>query len=137
MDSKFSALPVVVTPTATDMVPVVVAGVNKIVTVGVLANNMPNIGNKGITTNAVQISGVGAIPLTKTVFRLNTVGAYTLASGSDGQELKIIGGITGATVSFTSSQLSSASFNIGGVLSLIFATGLGWMIVSKNNVTTT
>lgn len=91
MDAKISALPVSIAPVVSDIIPVASSGTTKGLTVGVLALNMPNLGNKGITKNVVTSVSTTSIPLTGSLFVLPVSGTpYTLANGVSGQEIVLV-----------------------------------------------
>lgn len=134
-DKKISEFPVASTVLATDVLPIVSAGANKGITAGVFALNLPNFGNKGITKNTPVAPSTAAIPLTATVVKLPIGATYTLAAGQDGQELLIVALSVGSTVTTTGSTFASASFTNGGLLQLIFITGIGWKSIVTSGVT--
>lgn len=138
MDKKISEFPVAVGVTVTTIIPVVVDGINKGLTVGVLALNMPNLGNKGITKNTI-IQATGAIiPLTCTVVSLPlSANPYTLPNGSDGQEITIVS-LANITVNISSGYSNTVSMNVGSAVTLIFLLSVSkWVVKSFNNCTIT
>lgn len=134
MDSKISAFPVSAAPLAADLVPIVSGGVNKIVTLGVLSTNLPNLGNKGITKNVVTAFVGNIIPLTGTLFVLAPSGTtYTLPNGTDGQEVKLVS--NGAiTVTPTSSLVAYIVMGIGSSITLVYIASK-WVPLGYHNCT--
>lgn len=123
MDSKISAFPVATTVAGTDIIPIVSVGINKIVSVGVMSLNMPNLGNKGITKNTViPVTGT-IIPLTGTLVSLvANVLPYGLANGSEGQELTIVSaGVN--TLNPTSATFTSVSMLNNSIIELVYVLG--------------
>jgi hypothetical protein len=133
-DRKISEFPVATAVTAVDIIPVVAGGVNQALTVGVLALNMPNVGNKGITTHSIVAGAVQTLPLTKTVVYLTDIGVnYILPVGNDGQVITIIAPVAGV-VSIVSGYATDITFSVGGSATLIYSTALTkWTILSLHN----
>lgn len=136
MDQKISEFPSATGLLAADLIPIISAGGNKSITAGVFALNLPNLGNKGITKNAVTPVTAGvAILLTKTLVTLPTAStAYTLANGSDGQEITLVAQASGITVTPASSMFTSVSMGNGSSLTLMFVGDL-WIPKSYHNCT--
>lgn len=136
MDSKISAFPVASTLSAAALIPMVVGGVNQVITIGVLSQNLPNVGNKGITKNVVTASDTTNIPLTTTLVVIPaSVTPYVLPNGVGGQELKIVS--TGAsTVNITSSLVSTISMVSDSSVTLVFI-ATRWVPLSYHNCTLT
>lgn len=134
MDSKISQFPIASTVPAGALLPIVVAGVNQIVTAGVFSLNLPNLGNKGITKNAVVVATVAAIPVTASlvVLPVDVTPSFTLAAGTAGQEIKLVA-ISPVTVT---TQLLSISMGIKSSITLVFASG-EWIPLSQHNCTIT
>ena len=130
-DRKISEFPVATAVAAVDILPVVSGGVNQALSVGVLALNLPNVGNKGITTHSIVAGAVQTLPLTKTVVYLTDIGVnYILPVGNDGQIITIIAPVAGV-VSIVNGYTDSISFSVGGSASLIYSTTLNkWTILS-------
>ena len=132
MDKKISQFVSVTSLLANDILPVVSGGVNKSVTVGLLALNLPNIGNKGITKNSIITSTSLAIPLTGTVVKLTTNAIpHTLGVGSEGQTITVLS--TGVnTLNFGT---VSAALVAGSSITLVFSTV--WFVISSYQTTVT
>lgn len=129
MDSKISEFPVAATVAATAIIPVVVDGVNKSLSVGILSLNLPNFGNKGITKNVVIQASGAAIPLTGTLVTLPVLGvSYTLQNGSDGQEITLVSlGNNVVVVGSVQINMSNES-----VVTLLYLNTLSkWIITSE------
>jgi len=134
MDRKISEFPAASVLQATDLIPVIVNGENKTVSVGVFGLNLPNFGNKGITKNAVTpvVTGL-VIPLTKTLVTLPTaLTDYTLPNGSPGQEITLVALAATVRVIPASGLFVSLSMNIGSCATLIFVIN-SWIIKSQHN----
>lgn len=139
MDSKLSQYPVATMLQAGDLIPIVRSGANFVITAGVASLNQPNVGNAGITKNAVNTPTTGVIPVTATLVSLpNTIFAYTLAGGSPGQELKIVAPSAGTYTVTTGvgADFTSAVFTLGSSLSLVFV-GTKWIVTASRNCTIT
>lgn len=120
MDAKISDFLSLSVVSAADVLPIVSAATSRKVTVGVLTLNLPNIGNSGITKNKpVAATGV-AIPLTGTVVTLPvSVPSYTLANGSDGQEITLVSlGVN--QVLPVSSYVTSIAMGNGSSITLVY-----------------
>ncbi len=134
MDKKISELSAVSTILATDLIPIVTDSDNKTVTAGTFALNLPNFGNKGLSKNLVGAPVGASIPLTQSLIKLSTVGAYTLAAGSDGQDITIVSSAS-VTVSVTGSGFATATMGNRSTLTLVFIVGSGWLIKSSFGTT--
>ena len=110
MDSKISQFPMALVVPVGALMPIVVNGVNQIVTTGVFSLNLSNLGNKGITKNAVVVATVATIPLTASlvVLPVSVTPSFTLAVGSAGQEIKLVA-IDPVTVTTTSLSISMSN----------------------------
>lgn len=118
---------------ATDFIPIVSSGANKRINVGVLTSNLPNIGNKGITKN-VPVVGTQIIQLTSTVVKLS-VPIHDLPSGTEGQEVTIVGSGSNTVTLSGAGGLTSITFpTIGSTCTLIYI-GLTWYVKSYFSVT--
>lgn len=137
MDSKISEFAVASTLTSTALIPIVDAGVNKIITGGVFSSNLPNFGNKGITKNVITLVSVQTIPLLSTVYVLPSSGTpYILPNGVDGQEIKLISSTSNSILPTSALNISSISMNVGSSITLIFVgTLLKWVPLSVYNCT--
>lgn len=107
MDSKLSTFPEVTEVGIFDKIPLLASGTNKLVTVGFLTQNMPNIGNKGITKNAITLPTSVALPLTGTLINLPySALPYTMGAGVPGQCVVIVSNgintlqVSGKTMTF-------------------------------------
>lgn len=127
MDKKISDCDSATVLSVTDLFPIVSSGINKKITAGVLFLNIPNIGNSGITKNVPYTQTAAAIDITKTVCLVSS-GIYTIAAGSNGQEIKIIS--TGNCSLILDTK--TAVFSAESALSLIYSTALSKWIVSGN-----
>lgn len=138
MDSKISAFPVSTAVLPLDIIPVVTGGFNKRVTVDFLASNLPNLGNNGISKNAVVSASAAIIPLVNTVVTLPTlVAPYTLPNGSGGQEIVLVSLGVNVVVP-TSSLVTSISMVNGSSISLVFIGSISkWVPKSYHNCTLT
>lgn len=126
MDAKISALPTSTTPSVTDIIPIASAGVTKGLTVGSLAMNLPNLGNKGITKNAVTTASSSAIPLTGTIILLpESMLPYTLANGVSGQEIVLVSAGPN-TVNISSGYVPTLVLTTDTVATLLFV-GTKWL----------
>lgn len=116
------------------LIPIVVNNVNQVVTAGVFSLNLPNLGNKGITKNAVVVATVAAIPLTASlvVLAVEVTPSFTLAVGTAGQEIKLVA-IAPVTVT---AQLLSISMGTKSSITLVFVSG-EWVPLSQHNCTIT
>lgn len=139
MDKKISEFTVASTVLGADIIPIVSGGDNKSVSVGVLSMNLPNLGNKGITKNVVTPVTQPIIPLTSTSMTLAVIGqTYTLANGSDGQEITLVSaGVN--TVTPASSYVTTILMGTGGsTVTLMFVAALSkWVVKSFHNCTLT
>ena len=138
MDAKISEFPVAPTATAAMLVPVVVDGINKILSLGILTLNLPNLGNKGITKNVVIPASVAALGVMHTIVTLPVIGtAYTLQNGSDGQEIMFVS-LGNNTMIPTSSNISLITMVNQSTVTLVFiATISKWVVKSAHNVNIT
>jgi hypothetical protein len=138
MDSKISDFPVATGTSVADLIPIISGGLNKTVTVGIFSLNLPNLGNKGISKNIVTpVSSGTVIPLTNTIITLpTTLTAYTLAAGTEGQEITLVSLAASISVTSSSANFSMATFANGSSLTLIFVTGR-WFTKSSYNCTLT
>jgi hypothetical protein len=134
MDAKLSSFPLASTLLSTDVIPVITSGANKTITGGVLSLNLPNIGNRGITKNAVLEASVISLPLTSTLISLpELIQPYTLGNGTDGQEIMIVSkGVN--VVNIASGTISSATMMLGSTISLVFIGSLSkWVVKGTHN----
>ena len=132
MDQKISQLPVASAVAATDIIPIVSSGTNQKLTVGVLSLNLPNFGNSGITKNVPVAPSNTAIPLLGTTVGLSTAASYTLAAGSNGQEITIFNKINSpSTVNYGG---STVTIGAKGSVTLTFLE-TAWYIKSSHNCT--
>jgi hypothetical protein len=130
MDKKISELPVAVTVSAVDVIPIVASNINRKVSIGTLiaAAKAPVVSNLVPT-----VTGVYAIPLTSssaTIIQVPGGGSYTLADGVDGQNITIFA-ISPTTVAFNA---QTATFATNGLLELIFLNS-DWQVKSATLVT--
>lgn len=127
MDSKLSEYPEATNISSTDKFPIISANANKIVSAGVLFQNIPNIGNKGITKNVVTSPTSVVLPLTGTLINLPfSALPYTLGSGVSGQCLVIVSnGIN--TLQFGS---KTATFPVDGSITLHYITNK-WIVTAN------
>lgn len=132
MDQKISELPVASVVTATDIIPIVSSGTNQRLTVGVLSLNLPNFGNSGITKNVPRSPTSASIPLLGTVIGLTTSAVYTLAAGSEGQEISIFNKIS--TPSSVNYGNSVVTIGAKGSVTITFIDA-EWYIKSSHNCT--
>lgn len=130
-DRKISEFPVATAVNAIDIIPVVSGGANQALSIGVLALNLPNVGNKGITTHSIVAAPVQNIQLTKTVVYLTNIGVdYILPNGNDGQVITIIAPVAGV-VSIVNGYAMNITFSVGGSATLIYSSALNkWTILS-------
>jgi hypothetical protein len=137
MDAKISEFAVASTLSAAALIPIVDAGTNKVITSGVFATNLPNIGNKGITKNVVLQVSTQTIPLLNTVCYLSGAGTpYILPNGVDGQEIKIISGTSNSILPTAALNIASISMNVGSSITLIFVGSITkWVPLSVYNCT--
>lgn len=135
-DKKISEFPVSTGILATDLIPIVTGGVNKSVSVGVLLQNIPNLGNKGITKNVVTQATAQSIPVNVSTVILANLGTfYILPNGVDGQELTLLSDVP-SVVNVASGQMLTLTFIQGSVANLIFIGAINkWFLKSSNNVT--
>jgi hypothetical protein len=136
MDTKISEFPTASTAVVSDILPIVSGGVNKGLSVGVLALNMPNLGNKGITKNVITQAMAATIPLTNTVIELPLrLNPYTLTNGASGQEVTLVSLDTN-TVSVVSGWLSTILMSAGSSITLLFIGDTSkWVVKSYHNCT--
>jgi hypothetical protein len=134
-DKKISQFPVATTISAVDIVPIVSGAVNKIVTIGVICLNLPNIGNTGITKNTVNNVVSTAIPLTKTIITIDgNIVPYTLGAGADGQEVVIVA-LGDCTVLPINADFTSIGMASGSSIVLMYIGSLAkWVPKSYHNV---
>lgn len=136
MDAKISEFPTTATLSVADIIPIVANGDNKSITVGAFALNLPNLGNKGITKNAVVTVTGGAIPLTGTVVSLlSSPTPYSLSSGSGGQTIILIasGDLTVQPEAFGNQKIGMTR---ASSVTLMFITSIGqWVCLSQINCT--
>jgi hypothetical protein len=134
-DKKISEFPVVSTVSATAILPLVDEGINKSVSIGVLAQNLPNLGNKGITKNVVIQATVQSLPVNVTYLLLADLGTfYILPNGVDGQEITLFSDVV-AVVNVASGKMLSMTFAPGSVATLVFIAAVGkWFLKNSTNV---
>jgi hypothetical protein len=134
-DKKISQFPVATTISAVDIVPIVSGAVNKIVTIGVICLNLPNIGNTGITKNTVNNVVSTAIPLTKTIITIDgNIVPYTLGAGADGQEVVLVA-LGDCTVLPINADFTSIGMASGSSIVLMYIGSLAkWVPKSYHNV---
>lgn len=134
MDSKFSDFPKAQSIGVTDFFPIVKDGDNQTITAGLLFLNLPNLGNKGITKNAVVVASGASVPLTGTVVVLEPSEApYSLVDGSNGQTIIIVGAgdLTIHPQSFGNQVIG---MNAASTITLMFVSALGqWVCLSNIN----
>ena len=130
-DKKISELVVASNVLAADLIPIVSGGLNKSISAGILALNLPNLGNKGITKNNVVAAISNVIPLTVSLITLPPSGApYTLGVGSDGQELTIVS--SGAnTVSPIAAAFATILMSSSSSVTLIYINSMSKWIVKS------
>jgi hypothetical protein len=138
MDKKISEFPVATGVSATALIPIVNAGVNETLTIGVLSLNLPNFGNKGLTKNLVVAATVAAIPVTAALVTLPlSVTPYTLAAGTDGQEICLVSLDTN-TVTSPASYFTSILLGSGSSITLMYIASISkWIPKSYHNATLT
>ena len=134
-DKKISQFPVSTTVIVTDLVPIVSGGANKVVTVGTIALNMPNIGNNGITKNMVTAVTSTTIPLNKTILTLDSnIVPYTLGVGGNGQEIVLVA-LGACTVLSNSSYFTSLGMDADSSIVLVYVDSVSkWITKSSHNV---
>lgn len=134
MDKKISELATVVGAGSADIIPIVSGGANKSISVLALARSLPSVGNSGTTTNIPISASVTAIPLTSTVVQLS-LQTHTLASGTAGQEITLIGSGTNAVTLTGAGTLTTINFPaIGSTVTLLYV-GSAWNVKSHFSVT--
>lgn len=138
MDAKFSDFTTAQTIGVADFFPIVRNGQNQTITAGTLFQNIPNIGNKGITKNAiVSVAGSNTtIPLTGSLINLAiSQSGYTVPNGSDGQEIVLVS--AGAnSIYFTSAFVTTVRMGVGSSLTVVYLSNLAkWVIKSQYNCT--
>jgi hypothetical protein len=134
MDQKISQFPVATDILAPDYISILQSGLNKIITAGVFALNLPNFGNKGITKNNPVVASIAAIPLTSTIVVLPVaVPAYTLAAGTNGQEVTLVS--RGANVvTLTGGTWTSATLTTNSTITVLYETN-HWVVKSSHLAT--
>jgi hypothetical protein len=133
MDKKISDFDNASTLNGGDFIPIVSGSNNKKITAGVFSLNMPNIGNKGITKNAVTIPLTQVIPTTSSLISLTDVPTtYSLLAGGDGQEITIVS-MGNNTILSTSSYVMSIDMVAGSTVTLVYV--LKWAVKSSFNCT--
>lgn len=132
MDSRISDLPVSADVLASDIIPIASGTSTKRLTVGILAQNLPNFGNKGITKNTVTSASSTLIPLNVTLVLLPTsLVPYTLNNGVAGQEIVLVSSGDNV-VNIGSGSVSTLTLIENSVYTLIF-TGTKWVVKSSIN----
>lgn len=134
MDQKISQFPIATDILAPDYIAILQGGLNKIITAGVLALNLPNFGNKGITRNTPIVASVPAIPLTATIVVLPVaVPAYTLAAGTNGQEITLVSRGTNV-VTLVGGSWTTATLTTNSTITVLYETD-HWVVKSSHLVT--
>lgn len=132
MDKKISAMPVATSVGATDLIPIVQGGVNKVVTAGSLTSSSSNLTTAGILKLEpfVQVDDNSVINTTKSFVVIT--GTHVLPNGTDGQ-IMIFSTETGATLDFNASTFV---FSPSATMMVIYSTAIGqWLIISSQGVT--
>lgn len=132
MDQKISEMTSAAGLLAADLIPIVSGGVNKVISGGVLSQNLPHVGTTGIFKLVPAVQSGAAISLTRSTSVLPNGGAYTLASGTDGQVIYLLSqGV--CTVQFNS--VETASFTAKGTLTLLYVSSeSSWFVLTARNV---
>ena len=134
MDSKFSDFPKAQSIGVTDFFPIVKDGDNQTITAGALFLNLPNLGNKGITKNAVVVASSASVPLTATLVVLPALqGFYTVPNGSEGQEITLLSADINSLY-FSSAFNANVQMGVGSSLTVVFTSSIGkWIPKSHHN----
>lgn len=127
-DKKVSELVSATGVDASDLLLVASGGVSKKLTVGMLASNLPNVGNKGITKNVPVSTLVTDVPLTSTVVKLSLT-SHTLAAGNEGQEITLIGSGNNV-VSLTGAGVSTITMPADGSTCTLVFSSAKWYVKS-------
>ena len=91
MDIKISDLPATTAISGLDIVPVVSSGVLKTFSIDLLTKNLPNVGNKGTSSNAPVRVITSVIAPTASLFLLPISSIpYSIGDGFDGQEITLV-----------------------------------------------
>ena len=133
-DKKISELTVASSVLATDILPIVSGGVNKKVTAQALQESLPSVKNSGTTVTVPAQATVTAIPLTSTTVLL-TLGTHTLGSGTNGQEITLVGSGTNLVTLTGAGTLTTVNFPaVGSTITLVYLNS-AWYVKSHFSVT--